>query len=549
MDGQRDQQHLLELLVAGQPEDLTDVDVSTVRYALYARKSTTSEDRQASSIEDQIKDCTDRVITPNGITKVKLYKESRSAKISDSRIEFNKMIQDIEAGRIDGVIAWHPDRLSRNMKDAGAIIDLVDRGSIRDLKFSTFSFENTPAGKMLLGITFVIAKQYSEHLSESVGRGNRRATEDGEYIGKFKHGYFVDENRHLQRDSANFVKVQRMFEMIVEGASQKDVREWVNTQNYKVSKRKGLKPVAHTWSKDDVSEVLKDPVYAGVLKYGKNLINLVKSYGFVPAVSVEDFLKINKVDSFNSAKITSFNRPKASVRNADLLRGMVYCERCDQTLTSMMLPKNDKITKKLSHYRYYYKCETVGCPMTGKSAKAILVVDEAQKFFNEYLFTTKSNYEVYIQSAKENMRRKTSELRTSIAQYKADLINKNKSYEQTKLLLLKTPSLNEHYNLDKLKEELDEMKTRLEQLQRTQNDMKNSLPEFEEYLKLLESTPEILGKIRDMKVMDALLRIFFSNFTIIPKTDGKFKGSEVSYELKEPWKGFVESGDFVCGAG
>jgi DNA invertase Pin-like site-specific DNA recombinase len=88
-------------------------------------------------------------------------------------------------------IAWHPDRLARNMKEAGTIIDLVDRNLIRDLKFPTFTFENTPAGKMLLGITFVMAKQYSEHLSESVDRGNARAIEDAEFIGKCHSEYQV----------------------------------------------------------------------------------------------------------------------------------------------------------------------------------------------------------------------------------------------------------------------------------------------------------------------------------------------------------------------
>lgn len=52
-----------------------------------------------------------------------------------------------------------------------------------------------------------------------------------------------------------------------------------------------------------------------------------------------------------------------------------------------------------------------------------------------------------------------------------------------------------------------------------------------------------------MKTMDALLRIFFSNFTIHPIKDGTFKGSRVTYKLNEPWEGFIDNGDFVLGAG
>ena len=107
------------------------------------------------------------------------------------------------------------------MKEAGVIIDLVDRGLIKDLRFATFTFENNPAGKMLLGITFVMAKQYSEHLSESVDRGNKRAIEDAEFIGKFKHGYILDSNRFFQPDPKNFTKVKHMFELALNGKSQR----------------------------------------------------------------------------------------------------------------------------------------------------------------------------------------------------------------------------------------------------------------------------------------------------------------------------------------
>jgi len=118
MEERAKQQQLLELLKAGQPEDMTKVDTSQVRYALYVRKSTTSEDRQASSIEDQIKECMDTVVIPNGLNVVEVYQESVSAKYPDARERFSDMIRDIQMGRIDGVIAWHPDRLSRGTQTA-----------------------------------------------------------------------------------------------------------------------------------------------------------------------------------------------------------------------------------------------------------------------------------------------------------------------------------------------------------------------------------------------------------------------------------------------
>lgn len=545
----KDTKYLLELLQAGQSSDPKDVDISTVRYALYARKSTTGEDKQASSIEDQIDECYEKLIIPKKLNVVRVYQESYSAKVSDLRDEFNAMVKEINSGNIDGIIAWHPDRLSRNMKEAGAIIDLVDRRAIRDMQFATFTFENTPAGKMLLGITFVMAKEYSEKLSVDVGRGNKRAVEGGEFIGKFKHGYVLDINRYFRSDPFNFAKVQHMFEMALNGKSQKDIRLWINEQNYTVQKRQGEKHVPHIWDKDDVSKLLRDPHYVGVHKWGVNHTDLTEKYEFETMLTVDEFLTINKVDSLNDSKVLTLHRPRGGIVNADLLRGIVYCGECKKTLTSMLIPKKDKETGKIKEQRYYYKCETEGCSMHNKSARAGLVLEAAQDFFKTYLFTTKSNYAEYMKQAEIEAKRKSAAYESAISRLKILIANKEKVYEDMKVLVLKSPDMKEHYDLDKHLKAITKLRTDYKRALRQKENIKAAIPTFEEYLKLLESTPVILGKIRDMKTMDALLRIFFSNFTIFPVVKGGFKGSTVAYKLNEPWNGFVESNDFVRGAG
>lgn len=543
-------QSLLEILRAGQPKDPVNVDTDLVRYALYARKSTTSEDKQTSSIKDQVRDCMERLIVPQELNVVKVYEESFSAKVADMREQFNAMIKEIENGRIDGVISWHPDRLSRNMKEAGTIIDFVDRGLIKDLRFPTFNFENTPAGKMLLGITFVMAKQYSEHLSESVGRGNKRAVEDdAEFIGKFKHGYIVGEDRAFRPDPHNFTKVVHMFKMALDGKSQKDIRLWINEQQYTVQKRPQGEYVAHTWDKDDVSKLLRDSHYAGVHKWGKSLINLVEAYDFEPIISVDDFLKINKINSLDSSKILAINRPRGGEIKADLLRGAVYCGKCKKTLTSMLIPKRDKDTNEVIHARYYYKCETEDCPMRNKSARAKVVIDAAKEFFSTYLFITKENYDTYVENAHTAIDQKNTELRSRIASLTSQLGDKKRHFEQVKKLILNKSELAEFYDLKSLKKEEDDLRNQLAKLTDKRSHSKEAIASYQEYLKLMEATPVILGKIQDMTVMDALLRIFFSNFTITPTQESTFKGSAVAYNLKEPWAGFLKNEKLVHGAG
>lgn len=541
------QRKLLEVLSSN--EQTKEVDKESLRYALYARKSTAGDEKQESSIEDQIRECMERVILPQSLNLVETYEERVSAKIADVRGEFKRLVKDIYSGKINGLIAWHPDRLSRNMKEAGVIIDLIDNGFIKDLQFPTFTFENTPAGKMLLGITFVIAKQYSEHLSESVGRGNRRATLDGEFIGKFKHGYILDTNKQLKPDPDSFVKVKHMFEMALEGYSQKDIRLWINEQHYTVQKRAQREPEAHIWSKDNVSKLLRDSFYTGVLKWGVNYINLCEEYDFEPMITVDDFLKINKIENLDSPKIIAINRPKGGDIRANLLRGMVYCSCCNKPMTSMLIDK--KRNGEIYESRYYYKCETIDCSMEGKSARAKFVIDEAKQFFESYLFITESNYDKILRLAKKQMREELCRIDSKIASLKTTIVNKRKNYDNAKNLIQNDLSgkLARHYDLDKILDEIESLETEQKRLLDIKNTSSNIMPSFDYYLKLFKSTSVILDKIRDMKQMDKFLRTFFSNFTITPGEGGFRKGSVVSYKLNEPWEGFVNANDFVCGAG
>ena len=546
MDELQKQQELLKLLKGNEPEE---IDRQKLRYALYARKSTQGDEKQASSIEDQVRECMDRISGPQGLNVVRIYEDKFSAKVADTRDAFKQLIQDIKSGKIDGLIAWHPDRLSRNMKEAGTIIDFVDRDLIKDLQFPTFTFENTPAGKMLLGITFVMAKQYSEHLSESVNRGNRRAVGDGEFIGKFKHGYIIDTKRHFQPDQDSFTLVKQMFDMALAGKSQKEIRLWINDQDYKVQKRRGFDSVPHTWSKDDVSDLLRDPHYAGIHKWGKTLVNLNEYYDFEPLIEVDDFLKLNKVDSLNSAKILTINRPKGGNIKSDFLRQLVHCGGCNQSMTSHMT--NKRRDGEIYEYRYYYRCDTIDCRLKGKSAKARLVIDEVQKFFSTYFFVTESNYDTFVKNAKVRVKQSQKTMDSEIASLKVRIGNKETSYENLKKLIREDESgkLKGHYDLDAELAEIERLRARYDEVVKLREGAPNSIPEFKEYLKLFQSTPVILGKIRDMKQMDAFIRIFFSNFTITATEKDFRKGSEVSFKLKEPWAGFLDSNDFVRGAG
>jgi len=77
-----------------------------------------------------------------GLKVVATITEKRSAKKPGNRPEFEKIINGIKAKKYDGILAWNPDRLARNMLEGGMQIDMVDEGHIKDMKFVTHHFSS-----------------------------------------------------------------------------------------------------------------------------------------------------------------------------------------------------------------------------------------------------------------------------------------------------------------------------------------------------------------------------------------------------------------------
>ncbi len=115
-----------------------------MKYIAYCRKSTDEPDKQILSIEgqlDELKEFAKR----EKLNIVGYITESKTAK-KPGRAKFAEVLKLIEQEKANGILSWHPDRLARNSIDGGQIIYLLDTGKLKDLKFPTFWFDNTPQG-------------------------------------------------------------------------------------------------------------------------------------------------------------------------------------------------------------------------------------------------------------------------------------------------------------------------------------------------------------------------------------------------------------------
>jgi len=265
-----------------------EIDITKLKYVLYARKSSVDESRQVRSIPDQIADCL-KLATDLGIRVVKILQESKSAKKPNQRPVFNEMIKDIKTGKYDAILAWNPDRLARNMLEGGMLIDMIDNNIIKDLKFKTHHFTKDANGKMLLGIAFVLSKQYSDNLSQVVTRGVDSSFFEGKSPA-YKHGYYRDKNGYYRPDSKNFELVKEAWKMRKEGTSIEEIANYMNSEGYvRIIEREDKEPRLIDMDFRILSKLFKMPFYYGILEQAGKQIPLKDYYDFEPAVSEEDF--------------------------------------------------------------------------------------------------------------------------------------------------------------------------------------------------------------------------------------------------------------------
>ena len=309
-------------------------------YFLYARKSQEDDGRQVQSIGDQLKIGHD-LAQGAGIEIAQIFQEARSAK-RPGRSVFNEMIARIEDGEADAIIAWHPDRLSRNAVDAGMIIDLLDRGKLRDLKFQSYKFENTPEGKWMLNIVLGQSKYQVDKLSTDVKRGLRSKLEKGHYPQLAPPGYRNNKEEHIfEADPERFEMLQRAMKLVLTGAySAPQALDVLNNEwGFRTIQRarSGGKPLARS----AFYRMLSDVFYTGLMEHGGQIYP-----GKHPAMlSQHEFEQLQGIlgrkQNLRQKKEFDFT-------------GLIRCGVCGCLITAETKRKHYKGTGRTVEYTYYH---------------------------------------------------------------------------------------------------------------------------------------------------------------------------------------------------
>lgn len=307
-----------------------------MKYFIYCRKSSESEDRQILSVDSQYEELKRAFGALPDVEIAGVFRESASAK-APGRPIFNELLLRIEAGEAEGILAWHPDRLARNSIDGGRIIYLLDQKVLQGLRFATFTFENNPQGKFMLSITFGYSKYYVDSLSENVKRGNRAKIEKGWRPSRAPLGYLNDkETTFIIKDSVRFSLVRKMFDLALTGTyGPKEIAlkardEWGFVTP--THKRIGGKPI----SLSTVYKILGNPFYAGLIVWNGQ----VYPGKHDPVVTMAEFDRVRAI-------LGRPGRPQPQ-KYRFAFTGMMRCGACGLMITA------ENRAKRTRRYTYYH---------------------------------------------------------------------------------------------------------------------------------------------------------------------------------------------------
>jgi site-specific DNA recombinase len=315
-----------------------------VKYCLYARKSTESDEMQALSIDSQIKEM-EAIAERLNLNVIEVKKESHSANASGERPVYKKLLQEIDQGKFNGVLTWAPDRLSRNAGDLGSLVDLMDQRKLIHIQTYGQTFSNSPNEKFLLMILCSQAKLENDNKSINVKRGLKARVEMGLWPCRPLTGYTkfkrMDQKCESVIDKERGPIIKQVFEKIgYDGWSGRKVYNWLHDDvKFKTEAGKFL-------SLGNFYEMLKNDFYYGRFEYPRGSGNWYNG-AHVPLISKELF------DLVQENIKSQILEPKSQQKEFAFTK-LMTCGLCGSGITAEEKFKHQQNGN--THRYVYYKC-------------------------------------------------------------------------------------------------------------------------------------------------------------------------------------------------
>lgn len=319
------------------------------RAAIYCR---ISKDREGAGlgVQRQEQDCRE-IAHKLGWEVAHVFVDNDiSAYSGKVRPRYREMLEAMKAGTVQGVVAWHTDRLHRSPRELEEYIDVSEAHGITTQTVKAGEIDlSTPSGRAVARTLGAWARYESEHKSERITRKKLQLAQSGAFTGgPVPYGWkMLDGTPVLVEDDAT--EIRQAISATISGASIGSIVKDLNARG--IATRRGQQ-----WTSTSVRNLLLRPTNAGLAAYRGEIVG--KST-FPPIITEDEWRTVSAIVS-NPAR-----RTQTDSRVRHLLAGLLQCGTCGGAMKTSSRAGGDSRTK------FYYKCATRGVGHAFQTAEPV----------------------------------------------------------------------------------------------------------------------------------------------------------------------------------
>jgi DNA invertase Pin-like site-specific DNA recombinase len=360
---------------------MTTNDQPLVRVAIYTRKSTEEGlEQEFNSLDAQREAALAYIANRRHLHWQVVADEYNDGGYTGGNMErpaLQRLLRDIRQRRIDCVVTYKLDRISRSLIDFAQLMTLFEQYGVAFVSITQEFDSSTPVGRLTLNILSSFSQFEREIISERTRDKMAASRKKGMFVGGFPpFGYDIDPRTHkLVVNPAEAAIVRDVFTLFLEHHSVTAVMHALNAKGYRTktyTSRRGRVYAGNPWCRFYVRRVLTNTLYIGQIRYQGQ-----RYQGQQAPIIPQDLWE--RVQALLPKPQDT--KPRADKQVA-LLRGVLRCGTCDCAMTP------SSCRKAHTAYRYYV-CSTSlrhgqrRCPIRSVPAGEVeeVVIQELRALF------------------------------------------------------------------------------------------------------------------------------------------------------------------------
>ena len=223
---------------------------------IYIRVSTEDQAREGFSLGEQEEKLRE-VCKYKDFEIYKIYKDAGiSAKNMKDIPAFQQMLEDMKAGKLNYIVAYKLDRVTRSVRDLEVLISTLEQYHCYLICDRDDVNTSTANGRFFVRMLTVLSQLEIEIVSERTKFGLNGAIKAGHIPGKVPLGYYRDKDKTLKVDVLTKDIVLRIFELYLEGKSYQTISNILNEE-------KVLSPNNKKWCDSTIDRIINNKIYMG----------------------------------------------------------------------------------------------------------------------------------------------------------------------------------------------------------------------------------------------------------------------------------------------